>query len=241
ADQLLKTLGSPIRQLVRLSETRWASQNGALLEQRLVTPAKDYIALVRQPAAFKRLVSFPIEGDSLEGYLFPDTYDLPPLLGAKETILRQLRAFEEKVWKPLGKPKNLRHRLIVASIVQLEVAREDERPLVAGVIENRLARKIPLQIDATVLYAENRWGALATKELHSVDSPYNTYEHTGLPPGPICSPGLKSIQAALHPARHDYIFYVALPDGRHIFARTADEHARNVALRRAAVAQEAFR
>lgn len=234
---VLRALRSPMKQMVRIPETNWARRTANVLEQHDVCTAEDYMALFRDPKAFQSEVSFPIEGDTLEGYLFPDTYDLPPLLGAKDVVDRQLKAFEKKVWEPL-RPKDLRRTLIIASMVELEVAHDSERPIVAGVIENRLARKMPLQIDATVLYARQKWGPLAIRELHTVKSPFNTYMHEGLPPGPICSPALKSIEAAMHPAKHDYLYYVAMPDGHHLFSTTVEQHEHNVRLRKAAILAE---
>ncbi len=238
-DEVLNSLSTPVKQMVRMPSQNWAMRSANWLEMHQVTTAEEYLALVNEPATFKGTVTFPIEGDSLEGYLFPDTYDFPPLLGAKEVVDRQLKAFEKRVWEPLHHPRFLGRALIVASLVELEVARDDERPLVAGVIENRLAQDMPLQIDATVLYAKQKWGRLAIKELTSVKSPFNTYLHKGLPPGPICSPSIKSIEAALHPAKHDFLYYVAMPDGHQIFAKTMEEHLHNIALRKAALKQTA--
>jgi UPF0755 protein len=107
--------------------------------------------------------------------------------------------------------------------------------MVAGVIENRLRRGMPLQIDATVNYGMQEWRPLKVSEYRSVRSPYNTYLIPGLPPGPICSPTAKSIAAALQPARHDFLYYVAMPDGKSVFSRTYPEHLANVARRRAAI------
>ena len=234
---VLQALSSPIRQMVRMPETNWARRSANLLEMHEVATADEYMAEVQAPVKYKSHVPFPIEGDSLEGYLFPDTYDFPPLLGAEEVVDRQLSAFNRKVWDAEKHPKNLRRALIVASLVELEVKRDEERPIVAGVIENRLAKKMPLQLDATVNYAKQKWGRLAIKELTSVKSPYNTYLNKGLPPGPICSPSIKSIEAALHPAKHDYFYYVAMPDGHQIFAKTLEDHLHNIKLRKAAIAK----
>jgi UPF0755 protein len=113
-------------------------------------------------------------------------------------------------------------------MVELEVAKDEERPIVAGVIENRLKRKMPLQIDATLLYGIGKWRRLTFKDYKEIKSPYNTYTHQGLPPGPICSPTVKSIEAALHPATHNYLYYVAMPEGYHLFAETYKEHLANI-------------
>jgi len=193
------------------------------------------MALVRDPSQFAHDVSFPLPKDSLEGYLYPKKYDLPPLYGARRVILKQLKEFERNVWDARERPKNLTRTLIVASLVQLEAGRDDDRPMIAGVIENRLKKKMPLQIDATILYALQKWRRLSFKDYHGVKSPYNTYTTKGLPPGPICSPDAKDIQAAMHPAKHDYLYYVALPDGRSIYAATYHDHLKNIEIRKAAL------
>lgn len=185
-------------------------------------------------------------GASLEGFLYPDTYRLP----AEDTtvldlLARQLDSFGAKVlpaWEAAqaaGATNLTLHQVLtVASIVEREAAVDDERPLIAGVYLNRLARGMKLQADPTVQYAlgyqpdTGRWWKTPVylEEYERVDSPYNTYKVTGLPPGPICSPGLKSIQAVLAPAEHDYLYFVAEPGGtgRHAFAHTYEEHLENV-------------
>ncbi len=234
--EVLRSLGSPLRQMVRLPETNWAARSAKILENRRVCPAGEYMALVRSAEPFRSLVEFPLPANgSLEGYLFPDTYDLPPLLGAEGVILRQLRAFEKKVWLSLGKPDDLHRAVIVGSLVELEVARDDERPIVAGVIENRLARNMPLQIDASVLYGMGVWKELTREEIRTSDSPFNTYRYRGLPPGPICSPSVASVRAALNPASHRYLYYVAMPEGYHLFSETYDQHLKNIVRRKAAL------
>lgn len=238
AHQVLNAIRLPIRQLVRLPETNWASRNAKIIEENGVASAEEYLALVKHPQAFANAVSFPLPASgSLEGYLYPDTYDLPPLLGARGAIERQLRAFEEKVWKPMGEPKDLRRAVIVASLVQMEVARDSERPIVAGVIENRLRLKMPLQIDAAVLYGMGTWKALTRADIQSANSVYNTYKHSGLPPGPICSPSADSVAAALKPAKHDYLYYVAMPEGYHLFSATYSQHLANIRKRKEALSK----
>ncbi|KXK21906.1 MAG: endolytic transglycosylase MltG [Fimbriimonadaceae bacterium] len=237
--ELYKALTVPVRRMVRIPETNWASRTGRLLEQQGVCTAEEYAAAIREPIRYQDKVGFRLpEGGTLEGYLYPDTYDLPPLLGAEGVVLRQLRAFEDRVIRKKPLPDDLHRALIVASLIELEVARDDERPLVAGVIENRLRIGMRLQIDATVLYALDEWKNLSRKEIQDTDSPYNTYRYGGLPPGPICSPTAKSVDAALNPSEHDYLYYVALPDGSHLFSATYAEHLANIAKRKRALAAE---
>jgi UPF0755 protein len=236
-EAVLRSLRSPVKQMVRLPETNWAARSANILERHGVTTAKEYMELVRKPEEFASDAGFPLpKRDSLEGYLFPDTYDLPPLLGARQTILRQLAAFKDKIIGSGAPPKNLDRAVIIGSMVELEVAKDEERPIVAGVIENRLRFGMPLQIDATVLYALGEWRALSYKDLRETVSPYNTYLNKGLPPGPICSPSAASVRAALAPAKHDFLYYVAMPDRRHLFSSTYAGHLSNVAKRRAALA-----
>lgn len=236
-DALIAALGKPIRQMVRLPETNWAARSANLLEKAGVCTAREYMELFRKPQAFQDFVSFPLpKSGTLEGYLYPDTYDLPPLLGAKGVIVRQLRNFEKKVLGGKPAPKNLRRFLIIGSLVELEVARDVERPIVAGIIENRIKLGMHLQIDASLLYGIQKWRELTLADYRDIDSPYNIYRHKGLPPGPICSPTVKSIRAAMNPASHNYLYYVALPEGRHLFSATYAEHLANIGKRKAALA-----
>lgn len=235
-DALFEILQKPIRQMVRLPETNWASRTARLLESKGVTTAEEYMRYVNNPQHFQPFVNFPLpQKGSLEGYLFPDTYDLPPLLGAEQVILRQLRNFERRVIPILPDNVDLHRVLTVASMVELEAKLDSERSKIAGVIENRLRRGMRLQIDATVLYGLQEWRRLTFRDYYETDSPYNTYRIDGLPPGPINSPSLASIRGALNPDRHDYLFYVALPSGEHLFSRTYDEHRQNIRRRQQAL------
>ena len=185
-------------------------------------------------------------GASLEGYLYPDTYRLPAEgATALDLLGRQLDKFAEQVlpfWREAeakGTTELTLHQaLTLASIIEREAIADEDRPMIAGVYLNRLARKMKLQADPTVQYAmgfqpdTGRWWKtpMNLEEYASADSPYNTYLHPGLPPGPIANPSLQSILAVLEPARHDFLFFVAEPGGtgRHAFARTYDEHLKNV-------------
>jgi UPF0755 protein len=171
---------------------------------------------------------------SLEGYLFPDTYHFarsvsPALICA--TMVRRFRAEAAQ----LGLKQNLHEVVTLASLVERETAVDEERPLVASVFENRLAKNMPLMTDPSVIYGlevEGRWrGAIHETDL-SHDTAYNTYLHPGLPPGPVANPGARSLKAAMDPAKTDYLYFVAAganPQGRSIFASTLEEHNRNVA------------
>jgi UPF0755 protein len=185
-------------------------------------------------------------GTSLEGYMFPDTYEIDaddPTAAA--LAQRQFDRFKEKVL-PLYEQAvaegatqlTLHEVLTLASIIEREAVVPEERPTIAGVYANRIADGMRLEADPTVQYAmgyqpdTGQWWKtpVTLEEYSSVESPYNTYLSAGLPPGPIANPGLSSIEAALRPEKHDYYFFVAVPDGtgRHVFAATFDEHIANV-------------
>lgn len=229
----VRLLFRPIVQMVRIPETNWSKRTANVLQGKNVCAAEDYLAEVNHPQG--RKTEFPLPTDTLEGYLYPDTYDLPPLLGAKSVVGRQLEAFRRKVWEPLGKPQDLHHILILASLVQLEAGPDEDRPMIAGVIENRLKKKMRLQIDAALLYGMGKWRRLTFKDYKEFDSPYNLYTHDGLPPTPICSPSIASIRAAMNPARHNYLYYVALPSGKSLYAATYEEHKKNIEKRKEAL------
>lgn len=185
-------------------------------------------------------------GASWEGYLYPNTYQVPgENATAADLIKRQFDEFEAKVmpmyWEAVAKgatTMELHDVLTVASIVEREAVVDDERPIIAGVYLNRLAQHMRLEADPTVQYAmgyqpdTGRWwkSPVSLEEYGEVDSPYNTYLHSGLPPGPIAAPRLASIRAVLYPAQHDYLYFVAEPgrSGRHVFSRTFQEHLENV-------------
>jgi len=175
----------------------------------------------------------------LEGYLFPETYEMKAESTANEIVLRLLQETANKLRQlPEGWEEQMSklgvsfHELMtIASLIEREVVLDEERPIVAGIIYNRLARKMNLEIDATVQYAlPEHKERLLEKDLE-VDSPYNTYRNPGLPPGPIASPGLASIRAALYPEETKYLFYVTKKDGSnaHLFAETFRQHQRNIA------------
>jgi UPF0755 protein len=172
----------------------------------------------------------------LEGYLFPDTYALPRRASAADLIRRMVTRFEAVLTDDLrGAARadglTVRQLVTLASLVEKETARPDERPLVAAVYRNRLNKRMGLQCDPTVIYALELRGGFSgnlTRADLGVASPYNTYRHAGLPPGPIAAPGQASLEAAAHPAAVDYLYFVSRNDGSHAFASTLAEHNRNV-------------
>jgi UPF0755 protein len=176
---------------------------------------------------------------SLEGYLFPDTYRFDPHATPGEMLAAMVRQFQESA-RTIGLTSHYHKIVTLASLVEKETPIEAERPLVASVFVNRLAKNMPLMADPSVIYAallQGRYeGAIYESDLES-ESPYNTYQHTGLPPGPICNPGLKSLEAAMHPAQTNYLYFVAAsadPSGRSRFSATLEQHEKDVqAYRRA--------
>ncbi len=175
---------------------------------------------------------------SLEGYLFPDTYKFSRHATPILMLTTMVREFGQEVRRLGMRPDQVSRTVTMASLVEKEVHIDRERPVVASVFENRLAAGMPLQTDPAVAYASllrGTWtGVIHESELKS-DSAYNTYTHAGLPPGPICNPGVAAMLAALHPAQTNYLYFVANPTGTTKFAETLAEHNANVAAYRAAM------
>jgi UPF0755 protein len=176
---------------------------------------------------------------SLEGYLFPDTYRFSPTVTPDQVAAAMVRRFRQ-VAAQLGLKKNVHQIVTLASLVERETAVDADRPLVASVFENRLAKGMPLRTDPSVIYGlelKGRWrGAIYESDLTS-DTPYNTYLHAGLPPGPVANPGVASLRAAMEPAKTNYLYFVAASlnaQGESRFASTLDEHNRNVEIYRKA-------
>lgn len=171
---------------------------------------------------------------SVEGYLFPDTYKFSPPVSADQIIATMVRRFRV-VARQVGLKENFHDVVTLASLVERETAVNSERPLVASVFVNRLAKKMPLMSDPSVIYGlelEGRWRGVIYRSDLKNDTAYNIYLHPGLPPGPIDNPGIPSLRAALHPAQTDYLYFVAAgddPQGHSLFAATLDGHNRNVA------------
>jgi UPF0755 protein len=201
-----------------------------------------YVRAADSTQAFRRArkLGMPRGTHTLEGFLFPATYDLKAGATAATLVDKQLDAFRDN-FGSLGlkaaKRRNLTAYdvLIIASLIERETPSNRERPLVSSVIYNRLKLGEPLGIDATTRYHEKKWsGKLLQSELDD-DNPYNTRINSGLPPTPIGNPGLASMKAAARPAKTDYLFYVAKPGACHAFAKTNEQHERNVAIYEAAV------
>jgi UPF0755 protein len=196
-------------------------------------PAAEFVRAA-QSASLIREVD-PQAGD-LEGYLFPSTYSLPRRTTADQLVERMVTSFRdaltpELVERAARRGLTVRQLVTLASLVEKETAKPEERPVVAAVYSNRLAIGMGMQCDPTVIYALERVGRYTgnlTRDDLRFDSPYNTYRYAGLPPGPIASPGKASLEAAANPADVPYIFFVSRNDGSHVFSTTLDEHNKNV-------------
>ena len=209
------------------------------LESEKLMTADEFLAAAQNPDLIRDIAP---RAKTLEGFLFPATYFLPRHPTPTDVSAEMVRKFKEE-WQRIAPAESkhdttgLEHGRPIASVVTLaslverETPKPEERPLVAGAFENRLRKNIPLQCDPTVIYAlqdaGQYKGTLTGADLHFA-SPYNTYAHPGLPPGPIGNPGEASLRAALEPAQTDYLYFVANTQGGHFFAATLAEHNRNV-------------
>jgi len=231
--QILAALqtATPEELFATIPEGYTIKKTAARLDQGGIIKGSDYIAqAVAGQYNYDFLKDLPAD-TSLEGFLFPDTYLIPRNGTAKQLITLQLEAFSTH-WNDTRKAQAAQRKLnalqivTIASMIEREARFDEDRPLVASVIYNRLVAGWPLQVDATVLYAKGIWQSSVTTQDRMIPSPYNTYLHTGLPPGPIANPGIKAIDAALQPAQTGYFFYLSDPQGHNHYARTNDEFAR---------------
>jgi UPF0755 protein len=226
-----------VREGLRAEEAAHLFASEGLVDQ------EEFINLVRDSAfSYDFLRDRPAKAPkTLEGFLFPDTYQFAVNITATALIDTMLRNFDQRVTiemrqQALDVGLDLFQALTLASIVEREAVVPAERPIIASVYLNRIKRGMYLEADPTVQYAKGYdaqtgrwWPSLSLEELRVVDSPFNTFMHPGLPPGPICSPGLASIEAVLQPAQTDYLFFHATGDGSHAFAQTFEEHLENQA------------
>ena len=215
------------------------------LERQGVCSREDFLAAAHDSSLISDLAP---GASSLEGFLFPSTYEFTRRATCEQAVKRMVQNFRA-VWETLDTAGGTQQAasltpaqvVTLASLVERETPKAEERPLVAGVFYNRLRLGDPLQCDPTVQYAMELAGH-PEKNVHAVDlrvdSPYNTYKHRGLPPGPIANPGEASLRAALAPATTDYLYFVANDDGGHFFSRTLAEHNRNVARLRRLLARD---
>jgi UPF0755 protein len=215
---------------VTLPEGIAAAEIAARIEQAGLAAAAELLAIVHDPGA---PAAFGVEGPTLEGYLFPETYHLPHGMTAHQIVKALVGQFL-RVWREIepqarARGMSMREVVTLASIVEKETAVGDERPLVASVFHNRLRRGMRLESDPTTIYGIPDFdGNLKRLHLEDESNPWNTYRIAGLPPTPIASPGAASLRAVVEPAESDYLFFVSRNDGSHVFARSYREHVNNV-------------
>ena len=205
----------------------------AVFAEREFGTAEAFLEAAADPSAIAELDP---KARDLEGYLFPDTYDLPRSATAAATVrlmVDRFKASYDERARALAAEQGLSTREVVtlASLVEKETAQADERPLVAAVYRNRMRIGMPMQADPTVVYAltaAGKYDGNIRKQDLSLDSPYNTYRYPGLPPGPIAAPGKASIDATLAPAAVKYLYFVSRNNGSHVFAETLAQHNANV-------------
>jgi UPF0755 protein len=224
------TSGRAAAQRLVVPEGLMLSEVARLIERQLGIPADSVVQAARDPALLAR---FGIPATTAEGYLYPSTYLVPVGARAADVLRQMLNEFAAR-WQPawdarLDSLGLSRHQIVtLASIIEGEVRYAPDRPYVSSVYHNRLRRGMRLQADPTVIYALGRRRRLYEKD-YQTRSPHNTYLIDGLPPTPIGQPSAASIEAALYPARTDFLYLVARSDGKHIFSRTFREHLKAVA------------
>lgn len=215
---------------VTIPEGYTLRQIAAAFAQKGIVEEKAFLKLATSPDSIAQMhADFPLPKTTLEGYLYPDTYFFSAHTPPEQVIDALLTNFSARFARPyqeeIGRSGRDLHRIVTeASLIEREARVQDDRPRIAGVIDNRLKRGMRLEVDATVLYALGHHKQRVLFKDLEVDSPYNTYRHKGLPPGPIANPGLAALQAALRPEANEFLYYVARPDGSHIFTRTLPEH-----------------
>lgn len=223
------TRGIIITYPVTIPEGFSIEQIGDILAANALVDKNSFVSLAYEPGV---LQEYGISGPSLEGYLYPDTYQfgrgLSPALIVDVMIKRFWEVIEpyRKRIEELG--MTVEEVVTLASIVEKETGRAEERPVIAGVFLNRLRKGMRLESDPTVIYGINGFTGNLTRKDLLVSTPYNTYVIRGLPPGPIANPGLASIKAVLYPAETDYLYFVSKNDGTHHFSSTIEDHNRAV-------------
>jgi UPF0755 protein len=224
------TTGGGLRHTVTTTEGMTFRQISALLAAQGLGAEESFLCLNRDPA-FLAARGLPPQG--VEGYLYPDTYRFSWLDPPEEILGRMVNRFYAAFTPAMYRRAaaldlSVQQVITLASIIEKETGTPAERPLVAAVFYNRLRKGMPLQSDPTVIYGIEHFDGNLTRQHLLAPSPYNTYLFRGLPPGPIASPGLKAILAALHPAEHDYLYFVAKGDGTHVFSSNLEAHNRAV-------------
>jgi UPF0755 protein len=223
------TSGQPISEQVLIPEGKNMYEIAVILEHSGICKAQKFLQLVKDPTFITRL---GIDQITLEGYLYPETYSFSKDTTAETVIKTMVDTFNHKtrvINFTHSLLKNRHEVLTLASIVEKETGAKFERPIIAGVFVNRLLKKIRLQSDPTTIYGifQTYKGNLSKKNLLQ-NTPYNTYTIDGIPPGPICSPGIQAIQAVLNPTQHSFYYFVSKNDGTHVFSKTYQDHLKAV-------------
>ncbi len=226
----LKNGGHILSYPVTFPEGFTARQMAMRLEENELSEQKAFVRLTQDAGEFSELFPFHAKPSSCEGFLFPDTYLIRRGEKDEQIIKKMLANFSKKL------PENFSAKarkmgfspyelLILASLVEKEARKKNEQPVIASVLVNRLRRHMRLQVDATVQYAlgRDKYERLYHSDL-KVESPYNTYLHKGLPPTPIANPGLPALRAVMNPAQTKFLYYVARPDGSHVFSTNYEDH-----------------
>jgi len=218
--------GKVLLHLVLHPEGATVAELARALEQQRLARAADVTRVASDPAFLR---SLGVEATSLEGYLFPDTYHFARGLTPEQILTRMVQRLRAKLTPDMltrarERRLDIHQLLTLASIIEREAAVQEERPLISAVFWNRLEIGMPLQADPTVQYAVGKERRALTRADLATDHPYNTYVRPGLPPGPIASPGVSAIEAALDPAPVKYLYFVASDDHRHHFSTTIGEH-----------------
>jgi UPF0755 protein len=230
--EVLTTLSEGKSELLALKvpEGYTTDQIAQELEKMKVMTVSDFMKTAQDTQTLKKL---GVSGPTAEGFLFPETYRVPVGASSQALVELMVRQFFDSVGSDFEDRCRQRgltpyQAVILASIVEREAQKADERPIVAGIMYNRLHKKMRLEVNATLNYVLENKRAWLTNDQINTQSPYNTYQHRGLPPTPICNPGLASLQAVLDPADVPYLYYVAKGDGSQLFAATFEEHQKNV-------------
>lgn len=230
----LLTSGQRVTKRFTIPEGLTVKEIALRLEQQNIVRGKEFLNELQTGKFDYAFLPGGLVGPArFEGYLFPDTYQVYSDVSVHAVIERMLRRFaavseELNLSDEAAKQGLSVHEAVtLASLIEREAKRSEERALIAGVLYNRLRKGMPLQVDATVQYALGEHRERILYEDLTVDSPYNTYRVTGLPPGPIAAPGRASLRAVIRPQKTDYLYYVAKPDGSHAFSRTLAEHNAN--------------
>lgn len=223
--------GEVVLHILTIPEGLTAAEIADRMEDGGVCRATEYVEAARNVTLIER---YDPLATSLEGYLFPDTYAFPKGVTARQIVARQVKTFLKKYVELRQQDVpvlGFRDGIILGSLVEKETGQPDERPLVASVFVNRMRRSMLLQCDPTVIYAMMlagiNDGTIRRSDL-AMDSPYNTYRHAGLPPGPICNPGMAAIEAAIYPPPTEYLYFVSRNDKTHLFSTTLEAHNRAV-------------